>query len=45
MTTAFQFELEKRSHIHFFALEDLLTSEKKAQEFLSVMGIAFHLDA
>jgi hypothetical protein len=45
MTTAFRFELEKRSHIHFFALEDLLTSEKEAQEFLSVMGIAFHLDA
>ena len=39
MTTTFRFELEKRPHIHFFALEDLLTSEEKAQEFLRVMGI------
>jgi len=45
MTTTFRSELEQRSHIYFFALEDLMTDEKKAQEFLSVMGITFHPDA
>lgn len=45
MTTAFWFELRQRSYIHFFALEELLTSEKKVQEFLSVMGIHCHPDA
>ena len=45
MTTTFRSELEHRSHIYFFALEDLMTDEKKAQEFLSVMGITFQPDA